>query len=80
MRARRSAASVCVCETIMAAAYVEILRSEFPDIDSELFDYITGERPNRQSPRAPGSAGFSFGEIRRRDSSGSRGAVAEAAG
>ncbi|XP_019723436.1 ATP-binding cassette sub-family F member 3 isoform X2 [Hippocampus comes] len=26
----------------MAAAYVEILRSEFPDIDSELFDYITG--------------------------------------
>ncbi|XP_077421272.1 LOW QUALITY PROTEIN: ATP-binding cassette sub-family F member 3 [Vanacampus margaritifer] len=26
----------------MAATYVEILRSEFPDIDSELFDYITG--------------------------------------
>ncbi|XP_077579099.1 ATP-binding cassette sub-family F member 3 isoform X1 [Stigmatopora nigra] len=26
----------------MAATYVEILRSEFPDIDSELYDYITG--------------------------------------
>ncbi|XP_049581945.1 ATP-binding cassette sub-family F member 3 [Syngnathus scovelli] len=26
----------------MAATYEEILRSEFPDIDTELFDYITG--------------------------------------
>lgn len=30
------------------ATYVEILKSEFPEIDSELFDYITGERPGSQ--------------------------------
>lgn len=27
------------------ATYVDILKSEFPEIDSELFDYITGRRP-----------------------------------
>lgn len=27
------------------ATYVDILKSEFPEIDSEVFDYITGERP-----------------------------------
>lgn len=27
------------------ATYVEILKNEFPEIDSEVFDYITGERP-----------------------------------
>jgi len=26
----------------MMAAFVEILKNEFPQIDSELFDYITG--------------------------------------
>lgn len=25
------------------ATYVEILKNEFPEIDSEVFDYITGE-------------------------------------
>eukprot|EP00064_Thunnus_orientalis_P024148 superscaffoldBa00009977_g24426 len=30
------------------ATYVEILKSEFPEIDSELFDYITGERPGTE--------------------------------
>lgn len=27
------------------ATYVDILKSEFPEIDTELFDYITGESP-----------------------------------
>lgn len=27
------------------ATYVDILKNEFPEIDSEVFDYITGERP-----------------------------------
>lgn len=27
------------------ATYVEILKNEFPEIDSEVFDYITGESP-----------------------------------
>lgn len=26
------------------ATYVDILKSEFPEIDTEVFDYITGER------------------------------------
>lgn len=30
------------------ATYVDILKSEFPEIDSELFDYITGERPGTE--------------------------------
>lgn len=34
----------CLGPGIMAT-YVDILKSEFPEIDSELFDYITGERP-----------------------------------
>ena len=34
------------------ATYVEILKSEFPEIDSELFDYITGERPGSEPPCA----------------------------
>lgn len=34
-----AARCVWVC---MMAAYVEILKNEFPQIDSELFDYITG--------------------------------------
>jgi len=25
------------------ATYVDILKSEFPEIDTEVFDYITGE-------------------------------------
>lgn len=33
----RSVSGVC-----MMAAYVQILKSEFPQIDSEVFDYITG--------------------------------------
>ncbi|TRY71446.1 hypothetical protein DNTS_010934 [Danionella cerebrum] len=38
---RMSRHSGPVCERMMAA-YVEILKNEFPQIDSELFDYITG--------------------------------------
>lgn len=34
------------------ATYVDILKSEFPEIDSELFDYITGETPGTEAPRA----------------------------
>lgn len=30
------------------ATYVDILKSEFPEIDSEVFDYITGERPGTE--------------------------------
>lgn len=30
------------------ATYVDILKSEFPEIDSELFDYITGETPGSE--------------------------------
>uniref|UniRef100_A0A4W6CIS2 ATP binding cassette subfamily F member 3 n=1 Tax=Lates calcarifer TaxID=8187 RepID=A0A4W6CIS2_LATCA len=30
------------------ATYVDILKSEFPEIDSELFDYITGETPGTE--------------------------------
>ncbi|XP_077098174.1 ATP-binding cassette sub-family F member 3 [Siphateles boraxobius] len=37
MRMRLVSGPVC-----MMAAYVEILKNEFPQIDSELFDYITG--------------------------------------
>ena len=34
------------------ATYVDILKSEFPEIDSELFDYITGETPGPEPPRS----------------------------
>lgn len=34
------------------ATYVDILKSEFPEIDTELFDYITGERPGTDLPCA----------------------------
>lgn len=44
-------AAVCPGPGIMAT-YVEILKSEFPEIDSELFDYITGERPGLELPCA----------------------------
>lgn len=30
------------------ATYVEILKNEFPEIDSEVFAYITGEVPRTQ--------------------------------
>lgn len=30
------------------ATYVDILKSEFPEIDSEVFNYITGERPGTE--------------------------------
>lgn len=30
------------------ATYVEILKNEFPEIDSEVFDYITGESPRTE--------------------------------
>lgn len=30
------------------ATYVDILKSEFPEIDSEVFDYITGETPETE--------------------------------
>ena len=30
------------------ATYVDILKSEFPEIDAELFDYITGETPGTE--------------------------------
>lgn len=47
------------------ATYVDILKSEFPEIDAELFDYITGERPGtgplsggeRAAVRRPGADG-----------------------
>lgn len=32
------------------ATYVDILKSEFPEIDTELFDYITGRRPTAAPP------------------------------
>lgn len=32
------------------ATYVDILKSEFPEIDTELFDYITGKRPTSAPP------------------------------
>lgn len=34
------------------ATYVDILKSEFPEIDTELFDYITGRKPTFGAPRA----------------------------
>ena len=37
------------------ATYVEILKNEFPEIDSEVFDYITGESP-RTEPNSENSA------------------------
>lgn len=30
------------------ATYVDILKREFPEIDTELFDYITGETPGKE--------------------------------
>lgn len=34
------------------ATYVDILKNEFPEIDSELFDYITGETLGTEPPSA----------------------------
>lgn len=42
------------------ATYVDILKSEFPEIDAELFDYITGERPGT-GPLSGGSEPLSVG-------------------
>lgn len=42
------------------ATYVDILKSEFPEIDAELFDYITGERPGTR-PLSGGSEPFTAG-------------------
>lgn len=38
------------------ATYVEILNNEFPEIDSEVFDYITGESPRTALNHGPNSA------------------------
>lgn len=39
------------------ASYVEILKSEFPAMDRELFDYITGEAACGARAGWPGLAG-----------------------
>lgn len=48
------------------ATYVEILKNEFPEIDSEVFDYITGESPRPELDPEHNSAA-----VRWRDTPGS---------
>lgn len=42
------------------ATYVDILKNEFPEIDSELFDYITGETPGTEPLSAGDRAAVSL--------------------
>ena len=39
----QSTCAVHVQDRYIMATYVDILKSEFPEIDTEVFDYITGK-------------------------------------
>lgn len=45
------------------ATYVDILRSEFPEIDTEVFDYITGKLLEVVGGKLTGSARFGMTAI-----------------
>ena len=53
------------------ATCAEILRSEFPEIDGQVFDYVTGE-PNRINARGMPKWKSGRGEVLRQSSGGDR--------